>query len=170
MQLRPRPSERSSCVYCRDPLSVVPFTCTGCRATYHRDCFRDELRGRCATIGCASAHTGVEAEEQAGRTCLACFELADEDVDRVCTGCASLYHQACWVERIGACCISRRCRPHIGALDLGQDGSIYGTLAAAGMVLGGVGTGSWNLALVGLLLGGLVAVLTLLRRLTTSNP
>lgn len=44
------------CPFCRDTFSSTDqrHRCKKCSASYHLECYRDELYGRCATLGCST--------------------------------------------------------------------------------------------------------------------
>lgn len=59
LTIRASISDTGHCPFCRDSVLSVEeggpdFTCPACQAHYHRDCFEDELGGRCATLGCST--------------------------------------------------------------------------------------------------------------------
>lgn len=56
IRLQPRESPEALCGFCRD--SFLPSEpverCEGCDSPYHDECWRDELGGKCTTLGCSN--------------------------------------------------------------------------------------------------------------------
>lgn len=66
LSVRAAVSGSRQCCFCRDDVvqGYGDHTCR-CGASYHHDCFFQDLQGSCATIGCAVRRVHVRIREQA---------------------------------------------------------------------------------------------------------
>lgn len=59
--LKPRKEQEVVCPFCRDDVNIdePSHSCVGCLTKFHDDCFKDELKSKCSTLGCSGKPTKV---------------------------------------------------------------------------------------------------------------
>ncbi len=108
--------QRSHCLYCKGSTEERQSTqCGGCKALYHPDCLRQELRGKCATPGCSVSLQALEQSGQSARdhewpACLYCNgPIEERQQSTKCGDCEAPYHSVCLSRALDRRCATPTC-------------------------------------------------------------